>query len=87
MKKIRKKDKINIIILSIVKIDNFTYKLIYYKDIFLKNENYKGFFIEEKIIHNDILFRKIKYQKRYKAIEDYEGNLQYLFNRKECISL
>lgn len=85
-----KKNKNKIFLLSIAKIDEFSFKITYLPNVELMNENYKGYFIDEKVIKNDFLFKQISKKDFYRwyGVEiDYVGDLLCLYYKKWKINL
>lgn len=89
LKRTKKKD-IKIFLLGIVKINDFCYKLLYIPEFKLFNNNYKGYFIDEKITENDILFSILKkddFNKWFNVRFDVDDNLLCLYYKEKCLNL
>lgn len=74
-----------IYILGIVKISKDKYKIIHIKNFLIDDDSYKGYFINEQETSTNITLND--FTKWYFVEEDYNGNLLYLYNEKEKISL
>lgn len=87
--KSKKKNKA-IFLLSAVKINDSCFKISFIRDFKLLNQNYKGYFIDEKIVNNDFLFITLNekdFNKWYKVEVDFYGDILYLHYKKRKISL
>lgn len=76
--------------LGLVKISEYEYKMLFIRDFRLKNENYKGFYIDSKKIKNDFIFKNFKindFNKWYRVEVDLFGDILYLHYKKWKIDL
>lgn len=83
-------DAKKIFLLGIAKVEENQFKMLYFYDFKLINENYKGYFIESKFLFNNYLFNKIEIKdlnKWYKVDTDYYGNILYLYYKKQKIKI
>lgn len=77
-----------IYILNIVRLDKFTFKILYFSSLYFENENFKGYFLESCISNNEILyqlFNKKDFNKWYFVGVDVYGNILYLYYAKRKI--
>lgn len=83
-----KKNKIYI--LGIVKLSKFKIKIIFIRNFNLCNVRYKGFFIDNFVTDNSILFDNFKkkdFNKWYRVEVDVYGNLLYLYYKNRSYNL
>ena len=76
--------------LGLAKISDLEYKLIYIPEFKLFNSNYKGYFIDEKITNNNLLFKVIDkndFNKWYKVDLDIYDNLLCIYYKEKRLNL
>lgn len=78
----------SIFVLSVVKMNKASYKILYINDYFFENENYKGYFLDSFITKNDLLFTTFNendFNKWYQVGVDARGNILCLYYKQRKI--
>ena len=78
----------SIFVLSIVKINKTDYKILFVSNRYFENENYKGYFLDNFITKNEILFsifNEKDFNKWYQVGVDSRGNVLCLYYKQRKI--
>ena len=85
-----KKENETIFLLSITRITDSYFKISFIRDFKMSNQNYKGYFLDNKIVNNDFLFNNFSeedFNKWYEVDVDYYGDILCLHYKKWKVNL